>query len=881
MIREKKNSCFKLGVSALLCLFTAGMVKAEINKDPFPAFSALKESVKIPRNAKLTVSEDGNFLIDGKPRYLPGAIYYEDVPRTLKRHTTGYPVELNWLYEDVLDYEGYQRVGLDATGIFATSDWIKKYRDNSARGGDTINDPLVKKIVTSCIPLYLDFTCAPWHHGFIKYEKGKLPAKAAFNVCGVDNNHWMPYSATTPEGRELYFEMWRRGAESSLQIGAKPFVYELFNEPNYNDWSEFNRNLFAERMREKYKSIKKLNAEWKTSYKNFKEMSSFKSNYEDTPLFIEWTKFMEDCFADICRAGIAEIKKVDKRPDVLFCVQPLGTVMCNVNFYKTNQYMNAVGAPTGGGNALMAKLLKALAKGKPIFDGETYMGNTRASIRNQFWLQYSRGFNASFVFKWDRRPYDQYWPKADEAGGKLVAERFPYLMLNPYALPTTELLGIMDAKTEILKVNDFFTPRDRGVKPEIAFLFSTASKRLARAQGSIKHNQNEDYALALEYAPLAFDVVFEEQLQQDILKNYKIAIIAGVETGNKEMADALEKFVRNGGMLIVGQEAMQNNEYGFKRADDSFPGIFPGKTLQQNMTMLKLGNFKTMAAPYSDVSFDKTWSVTAKLGDEPAILTKKLGKGEIFYLNTKMHLRALSSLFEELVKEKHIAPSCAMRNYLNDERISYVEVNKAVLEKEVGYILFNNSSGIQLVRFRPTEKNMTFADPLEGKQMQAQNGEYFICLLPNSPRIIIGGSEDTLKKRFSLLPVESFKDAAKAGKAVVRAEALKNKKSGKAFNIEPNLIKTINLRANVNSGFNGGWNWIKKPETGIQNAPYWGIVNCNGVPFGFVRGDHNEERTCIVTGSDGVSNVKGIEVNSPVKNFFFLHSALQNDNNIN
>ena len=55
-----------------------------------------------------------------------------------------------------------------------------------------------------------------------------------------------------------------------------------------------------------------------------------------------------------------------------------------------------------------------------------------------------RGLNASYLFKWSRRPNDPAWKLPN--GGVRLAEIFPYMVLNPYAVNPHAFLGLMDAK---------------------------------------------------------------------------------------------------------------------------------------------------------------------------------------------------------------------------------------------------------------------------------------------------------------------------------------------------------------------------------------------------------------------------------------------------
>ena len=71
----------------------------------------------------------------------------------------------------------------------------------------------------------------------------------------------------------------------------------------------------------------------------------------------------------------------------------MGASFGHVNMLAANGPCGVVMSQTGGGGAFEALLLRAIANGKPIIDGETYFGHTRASHRAKVLLQYARGFN--------------------------------------------------------------------------------------------------------------------------------------------------------------------------------------------------------------------------------------------------------------------------------------------------------------------------------------------------------------------------------------------------------------------------------------------------------------------------------------------------------
>ena len=149
-------------------------------------------------------------------------------------------------------------------------------------------------------------------------------------------------------------------------------------------------------------------------------------------------------------------------------------------------------SPTGGGDPWDDMRLLALADGKPFIDGETYLGHTRESHRAAILRQFARGMNASYYFKWERRLGEM--KAMDEASLQRLADRFPWLGLNPAAVPPEALAGMMDAKRDIAAVQDLFGPRDRGILPaERVAVFNQVSK-------DMQNRLHEDDKFMLEIA---------------------------------------------------------------------------------------------------------------------------------------------------------------------------------------------------------------------------------------------------------------------------------------------------------------------------------------------------------------------------------------------
>ena len=586
----------------------AWMLVSAASGGTFAEISELSSETLYPKGAKLTVSPEGHFLVDGVPRYLPGTLFYEGV-NWFSSKTDGYPESLLWLYEQPHGYETHQRMGFDATGMLTSNAWIEKYRPRKPGSVRKLGEDFLRVVIDSGLPLYVDFTAASWHHGQLKYVEGQPPCKEAFSQPAATRHHWMYYNPNHPEGMQLYEEMWRHGVKYALSLGAKPLIYELFNEPDFNDLSPTSRALFVEKLKTRYKTIEGLSAAWRTNYPSFEAVGQFKNEVENPALAVEWIKFMEWSFEEAVRRGVKVVREADPRPEVLICVQPLRSNLSNVNQYEVNRQLNAVCTCTGGGTAINAREYLSMAEGgKPVFDGETYLGHSAASMRSNLITQYARGLNASFVFKWDRRPWDPLWKQKD--GGQKLAEKFSFLLLNPYCVKPEELRGIRQAKEEILLTSHLFTPRNRGIASQVAVLYSQPARRLARATGRSSYNLYYDYALAAERLALPYDIVFEGQLAERAVR-YKVILVPGVACLTEEARRELEKYVQQGGTAVFIEEALQLDEYGNPLPSTVFPGIQPGEERVVETERVMLGELPLQAAIVMSPRFaeEEQWKV--------------------------------------------------------------------------------------------------------------------------------------------------------------------------------------------------------------------------------------------------------------------------------
>ena len=848
--------------------------------EQLPEFSELPPETLYPQGAKVTVAPDGHFLVNGIPRYLLGTIFYEGVAATFEQKTEGYPDTLAWLYEKPHGYQTHQRIGFDATGMSTSNAWIEKYRPGQRRSFAEMGEKILKTVIESGLPLYVDFTAARWHHGQLKHQEGLPPSREAFTVQGNGYHHWMYYNPNHPEGMQLYEDMWRHGVKYVLSLGAQPLIYELFNEPGLNDISTCSRDGFVERLKRRYATVQTLNTAWHTAYPDFESVGAFQKETENPALTVEWIKFMEWSFQEAVRRGVQVVREADPRPEALICVQPSKGNLSNVNQYEVNRLLNAVCTCTGGGNGVNAREYLSMAEGgRPIFDGETYLGRSAKSMRNSLITQYARGLNASFVFKWDRRPWDPLWKQQD--GGRKLADKFTWMLLNPYYVKAEELNGIRQAKEEILLTSHLFAPRNRGVPAKVAILHSQPTRRLARATGVFTYHLYDDYALVADRLALPYDIVFEGQLSERSSR-YEVLLVPGVSCVTVEARNELETYVRKGGTVVFVEEALQFDEYGFLNPGSTFPWIVPGKKLVSEAESFALGEYSLTGAIVRCPEFYEAekWKVVCK-GRFPAIWQRSLGAGRMLYLGLQMPDTSIADFLLWCIEGKTAHPTCWLTNEETGARSLDIEPHAASCGEEQGVILLNQSLSSKCIRFKP-------AVPCEGWGIPATkvrllpdaDGSLVLLLKQGDSVILTGGSKSTLSryKWDTELPVAECRSRALA---FLDEERALQKKQKKAFHCSMDYMKMLDLRDFANSCYtddeagDGKGGWTDQGKHCLRNVPL-NVTECNGVPIDFIRPDMNHGLSCIVLGSrklpNGAKEVRGLPVHTKAKRVFFLHS---------
>ncbi len=831
-----------------------------------------EQSLAMPENATFEIGGDGNFLVDGKPRFLIGNLYYAHYGKGELVHGPGYGAEHAWIYETPPDRAYLQRLGFDTSGGEVSSTWLGKYRDPRRfyQARNAIEWDVAQGCWDSGLPMVVDFTCASWSHGGMKYIDGRKPEASAF----VDDCHFIYYSLVTPEGRDLWRDMWRSGAEELKAHGARPYVYELFNEPSYDDRSPAARIAFAEFLSAMWKDdASAMDRAWGSSYGSFSAAAGFKSDRECDGLHVAWHKFREECFKSGVRLGIETIRAVD--PDARFCFQPLSRLRDTALVIDAYGLCEISMMPTGGGSLYEDMLIRAISDGKPMIDGEAYLGKTRASHRARLVTEWSRGLNASYYFKWERRMREVDSANPDESL-KRQAERFPWLGLSPACVPPEELVGIMNAKRDIFAMQDLFGPRERGTSAaeRAATLFSMPTMRRAETTKRRCAAYSETCATALAVdAHVPLDAVFEEQLEKGRLDRYRILVAAGVDSVYDGTPARIEAWVRAGGTLVLSQEAMELDEWGNLRRDQTgFPGVALGESVGGEAETFSFLGADYSAAAHRRVAFaaESGWEVLASLpSGHPAVARCRLGDGFVYYVGVRFPRRGDEGrLVAMLAKPLGVRPTSRSLDYVSGRDVDGIEVHAAKLENgDTGFVVLNTTLASKTIRFIPgADFSSTALLDVSTRTVLGRDGDGAVVLTlpPNEPVVLRGAaSEDRLSAALADAPAawnangrnEFHHETYDAAYARIPKFLSVATTSTKAFPVDPSRIATIDLREYADVALGD-----------VLKNPPWGTVECAGVPFDFMRPDQNR-------GFSALTRADGIPVNLRARTLYFLHAG--------
>ncbi|MEK6795794.1 MAG: hypothetical protein AABZ39_13515 [Spirochaetota bacterium] len=449
----------------------------------------------------------------------------------------------------------------------------------------------------SDMPVMLEYSDMGLHLGFGARARKNLPADH------FQKSKWwcdfFPLDPSYPKSMELYKTMFHDATKFVIDNGAKPFLYELVNEPFYNSFSPENITLFVSYLKKKHSIIDAANKAWGTSHASFDAAAASVESVQDNDrgLWYDWMYFQSELLAGYLREFKNTVLSADKRPvPKYFSLQPMHQVPVmayNTAYnYTWSDFLDVIGveytgihfsigskksfdgkdmmeAGFGVGNRTMftgAALARAYAKGRPVVDFEMrtcrYVNGVRVpswehDFETTLWHQAFAGHSGSIVYTWGHRGWE--WKTYEEA--KKSAQSAGYkeaYLLNPYNYPPEALLGLKRFREEMDRLADIVLPSTR-VKADVGVLV------IDHQTWQLKGREYEAYASAYESLrrmQMPFDFIIAEMTKAEELARYRVVICPAAEFAPASVRRMLLSYAGNGGVIIASPNAFTMNEYG-------------------------------------------------------------------------------------------------------------------------------------------------------------------------------------------------------------------------------------------------------------------------------------------------------------------------------
>lgn len=447
---------------------------------------------------------------------------------------------------------------------------------------------------------------------------------------------------------------YRRSEKEKLLRNAKifapldPLAYTLGDECFYSAWpvdlcwSKTCLAAYRRYLADQYGSIERLNEEWGTSYRSFDEVEpvTFKEAKERR-LFPQWVDhkcFVDSVFADIMRFASDCIREVDKTARVGFD-GPFNTVwfhgydwwklmrvftMCNVYWHQPEQIEQVRSFVKPG-------MLLGMWYGGYMYGG--FWGAQRREEEFQRWAPW---------YALMHRFGSVWWFASFGAGGNEVA-------ISPSLVPYPCFAWHEEEVREIKSGLGKMLLSGRRLHNGIAIHYSQPSIHLAEVLtdfGDVIRAQRGAMWL-LEDIGLQYDFLSSEQIEKGVLDEgeYRVLVLPLSMAISEKEAEAIERFVKRGGLVIADVRPGIADEHGKLWASEKMARLFglrwerglgEPESIEVPFGSLRYGG-RTVKGPPVELPLDKA----ARPAGAKALSVKgltilaenKVGKGAAVYLN--------------------------------------------------------------------------------------------------------------------------------------------------------------------------------------------------------------------------------------------------------
>jgi beta-galactosidase len=309
------------------------------------------------------------------------------------------------------------------------------------------------------------------------------------------------------------------------------------------------KNKFQLWLRNKYQDLEKFNEAWNRNYNSFEEaeLPLTRNTYND---IIDWRMFFVHTIGENVKRRFEIAKEEDKGKHPLMChhvfIQGFPVTSTANDPWNVGRYGDLHGF-TQMDDAMMIDVLRSCAKGKPVISAEMLMlmGYTldmpKFIDENDIKKLIFRGIAGNlkgFIF-WQYRP-------------EILGREAPTWGLTYLDGSETSWLKSFSKVGKVLQKHSNFLMGAKPSKAEVAILYNPENQVFVWAStGNEKNATNSLLGVhkALYEYNFVIDFIHLNELDTNIA-NYKVLYIPFPYYLNKKSCNILEKWVKNGGVLI-------------------------------------------------------------------------------------------------------------------------------------------------------------------------------------------------------------------------------------------------------------------------------------------------------------------------------------------
>jgi len=490
----------------------------------------------------------------------------------------------------------------------------------------------------------------------------------------AEHGNRQQFSFTDPKYRQFAHDI---AEQMAIHFGHNPDVvgWQLDNEYAEPDFGPTAREQFHAWLQKKYGTIASLNRHWATAYwsqtyDNFDEIP-VRQDRENPALLLEWKRFVSDTWKSYSENQIAAIRPhADPRQFITtntmgwfdgfneYTVHSVLDIAAWDDYISTDQYDYI----DNGARHDLARGFKMknfwVMETEPAFVNWRPTNNPllKGQVRDMAWQAIGHGADAVEYWQWRSAPNGQ--------------EEYHGVLVGADGTPVPVYAEVQQVGEEFAKAG----PAIAGTSPH--------------SEVALVNDYDSRWAIDFQRHSAAFDPVNEivafyrplrEQSQAvDIISidtpfdRYKVLELPALNVISQQTADRLMEYVRNGGHLLLGPRTGMKDEYNALQPERQ-PGplmSFLGGRVDQfyalDSSVPVSGDFgsgtasiwaEQLSVQSPDTKVETRYGRSnGWLDDQPAVITRNVGRGSITYVGAWLDPATLSKLTAHLLDEAGVQP---------------------------------------------------------------------------------------------------------------------------------------------------------------------------------------------------------------------------------